>query len=179
MKSINEYIRGDALIYLDWGTWETPCFRYFNSTLLKDFRDTTITEDTLKLVREKISEKIEEINEENPLGRKINSGTGFKSYEFRLKELLAKLQVKTKTIFSLTISRIGKLVKKHCQNFIVFVKKRWFHIPLAYVILSVLSAFFQASFNGDIKPFGLFTKLFDFFKLTFIKVVVNLLQQIL
>ena len=78
MKAMNEYVRGYALVNLDWETWETPCFWHFNSTLLQDFRETTITEGTLKLVREKISEKIEEINEEDSLRRKINSGIGFK-----------------------------------------------------------------------------------------------------
>jgi len=179
MRAINEYIRGDASVYLKWEHWGRP-FRFdrFNSIILKDFKDEATTEDTLKLVRERISEKVKEINEDSSLRRKINSGIGFKSYEFRLKEFLAKLQVTTKVVFSVTISRIGKFVKKRYRNFVGLLKKRWFHIPLAYVILSVLSAFFQASFNGDIKPFGLFIKLFDFFKLTFIKIVVNLLQYI-
>lgn len=163
MKAINEYVRGYALVNLDWEIWEVPRFRHFNSTLLKDFRDTTITEDTLKLVREKISEKIEDLNEEDSLRRKINSGIGFKSYEFRLKEFLFKLQLKTKDIFSQTISQIRKFVKRGIQKCINLVKKTWFHVPLAYVILSILSAFFQAWFSGDIKPSDVWSKLSAFF----------------
>ena len=167
MEAINEYVRGDALVYLDWGTWESPCFRHFNSTLLKDFRDTTITNDTLKLVREKILGKMEEINDKasqfkefsnnqnykpySILRRKKNSRNGFKSFEFRSKEFLVKLQLKTKVIFSKTFSQIGKFVKKLYQKFINLVRKPWIHIPLAYVILSIISGFFQAWFNSKFK----------------------------
>ena len=167
MEAINEYVRGDALVYLDWGTWESPCFRHFNSTLLKDFRDTTITNDTLKLVREKISGKMEEINDKasqfkefsnnqnykpySILRRKKNSRNGFKSFKFRSKEFLVKLQLKTKVIFSKTFSQIGKFVKKLYQKFINLVRKPWIHIPLAYVILSIISGFFQAWFNSKFK----------------------------
>lgn len=169
MKGINEYIRGDALLYLDWGTWETPCFQQFNSTLLKDFRDETITEDTLKLVRKRISQKIEEIDElgsqfkelannQNKfsysiLRRKKQSGNGFKNFEFLSKEFLYKLQLKTKDIFSKTISQTGQFGKKCVQKCVYLVKKPWFHIPLAYVILSILSALFQALFNIKLPDF--------------------------
>ena len=155
---------------LEWGTFETPRFQYFNSTLLKDFRDTTITKDNLKLVRERISDKIEKINEDasqfrelsnnqnkfsySILRRKKHSGNGFNSFEFRSKEFLAKLQVQTKVVFSLTISQTAKSVKILYQGFINFinlVRKPWIHIPLAYVILSYLTALFQASFNDDFK----------------------------
>ena len=141
-------------------------FDEFNSVLLKDFKDKTITEALFKLVGERISEKIKEVNEDSSLRTKIDSGSGFKSYEFRLKEFLAKLKIKTKkikAIFSLTISRIGEFVKKHCRNFIVLIKKPWFHVPLAYVILSILSAFFEALFNGNIKLSDVWSTLSAFF----------------
>ena len=164
MRAINEYIRGDASVYLTWDNVGGPFrFQNFNSTLLKVFKDTTITEDTLKLVKERISGKIEEIKGNSSLRRKIDSGSGFKSYEFRLKEFLVKLQVTTKAVFSLTVSQIGKFVKKHCRNFIVLIKKPWFHIPLAYVILSILSAFFEAWFNGNIKLSDVWSTLSTFF----------------
>ena len=167
IKAINEYVRGDALIYLDWGTFETPRFQNFNSTLLKDFRDTTITKDNLKLVRERISDKIKEINEDASqfrelsdnqnkfsyfiLRRKKQAGNGFKSFEFRSKEFLAKLKAKTKVIFSVTISQVRKFGNKCVQKCINLGRKTWFQILIGYIVLSALSGLFQAWFNKIIK----------------------------
>ena len=163
MRAINEYIRGDASLCLEWKNIGYPLqFDEFNSVLLENFKNEAIAEDPLKLVRGRISEKIKEINEESSLGRKIDSGSGFKSYEFRLKEFLFKLQLKIKDFLTKTIPQIGKFVKKGGQKCINLVRKPWFHIPLAYVILSILSAFFQAWFNGNIALSDFFIKLSNF-----------------
>ena len=167
MEAINEYVRGDALVYLDWGTWESPCFRHFNSTLLKDFRDTTITNDTLKLVREIILVNIDEINELSSqfkelsnnqnkfsysiLRRKKYSGNGFKSFEFRSKEFIYKLQLKIKDFFA----KINSVSKKNVQKTVRKGKKilsiTWVQILLGYITLSIISGFFQAWFNSKFK----------------------------
>ena len=165
MRAINEYIRGDASLYLEWKITGFPLrFDEFNSTLIKDFRDKKMTEDTLKLVRKRTSVKIEEIDEMGSqlfkelsnnqnnisysiLRRKKHSGNGFKSFEFRSKELLVKLQLKTKYIFSETISQIRKFGKKGVQKCINFARKTWFQILIGYLVFSIISGFFQALFN--------------------------------
>ena len=162
MRAINEYIRGDASVYFDWKNGgQSFRFDHFNSILLKDFKDETMTEDTLKSVREIISEKVKEINEDSLLRRKINSGIGFKSYEFRLKEFLAKLQSKIKKFLVGTILKSRNMRKKYVQKGKNLLSKSWFQILIGYVALSILSAFFQAWFNGNIKLSDLWSMLSD------------------
>ena len=174
MRTINEYVRGDALAHLDREDRRRRSyyFNYFNSILLEDFRDKAITEDTLKIVRERISEKIEDIQEKGSqfkelannqnkfsyfiLRRKKHSGNGFKSFEFRSKEFLYKLQLKTKGIFSETISRIKQFGKKCVQTGGKLIRITWIQVLIGYIALSALTGFFQALFNGDIKLSDLF-----------------------
>ena len=158
MRAINEYIRGDASVYLQ---WKRSSFRFnqFNSTLLEDFRGDNITEGTLKLVRERISEKIEEINEnasqfkelsnnQNTVSYSIlrwkkQSDNGFKSFEFRSKEFLYKSQLKIKGISSKTFSLLKKFGKKRVQQCKNLGSKTWVQILIGYVVLSALSGFFK------------------------------------
>ena len=124
IRSINEYIRGDTSLYLEWKNIGYPLrFDEFNSGLLEDFKDKAIAEAPLKLIRERISEKIKEINEDSSLRRKIDSDSGFKNYEFRLKEFLAKLQVKTKVIFFCNYLSNRKVCQKTLSKFHCSCKK--------------------------------------------------------
>ena len=149
VRAINEYIRADASLYLEWG--DRVLYNQFYSQMLSQYKQGEANEENIKDVRQIISDKLIDFSEDWYDSALLISSSK-RSFYFRSRQRIDKI-CNSLGNFILFIKNIPKLCWKNlckCWNIIrLFVgKHEWARIGIGYIVLSIFAGLFQALFTS-------------------------------
>ena len=149
VRAINEYIRTDASLYLEWG--DRVLYNQFYSQMLSQYKQEEANEENIKDVRQIISDKLIDFSEDWYDSEFLISSSR-KRFYFRSKQLIDKIYNSLSDFVSSIFNNILKLsfqkLYKCWRKIISYVRKNtWVQIVIGYTLLSIFSGFCQAIFQ--------------------------------
>ena len=148
VRSINEYMRADASLYLKWG--DPIRYNQFHSQILSQYREEGADKDNIKYVEQIISGELRNFSNDWYDNETLIS-LSKNSFYFRSRRLTAKIYNLLGTFISF-IKNIPKWFwEKLCKcwsKIRLFVRKHeWVRIGIGYIVLSIFTGLFQAIFQ--------------------------------
>ncbi|MCY3721827.1 MAG: hypothetical protein OXG97_06365 [Candidatus Poribacteria bacterium] len=153
VRAINEYIRGDASLYLEWG--DPVRYNRFDSQMLSQYREEEVNTDNIKNVEQLIASEIRGFsgdwydNESLVLSSKS-------CFYFRSRQLIDKICNLLRDFVSFIYNNILKILKlgfqklyRCCKKIFSYIPKNtWIQIALSYTFLAIVTGAFQALFSS-------------------------------
>ena len=149
VRAINEYIRTDASLYLEWG--DRVLYNQFYSQMLSQYKQEEANEENIKDVRQIISDKLIDFSEDWYDSEFLISSSK-KKFRFRSRQRIDKIYNSLRGFVSSIFNNILKLsfqkLYKYWRKIISYVRKNtWVQIVIGYTLLSIFSGFCQAIFQ--------------------------------
>ena len=149
VRSINEYMRADASLYLQWA--DPVRYDRFDSQMLSQYKEEEPDKENIKSIRQIISDELKDFPEDWHDSEFLISSNK-KRFGFRSRQRIDKI-CNSLGNFILFIKNIPKLCWKNlckCWNIIrLFVgKHEWARIGIGYIVLSIFAGLFQALFTS-------------------------------
>ena len=149
VRAINEYIRTDASLYLEWG--DRVLYSQFYSQMLSQYKQEEANEENIKDVRQIISDKLIDFSEDWYDSEFLISSSK-KKFRFRSRQRIDKIYNSLRGFVSSIFNNILKLsfqkLYKYWRKIISYVRKNtWVQIVIGYTLLSIFSGFCQAIFQ--------------------------------
>ena len=149
VRAINEYIRADASVYLE---WRYP-IRYdqFGSQMLSEYKQEEADKENIKNVEQLISDEIGDFSD-NWFDNETLISSSKNSFYFRSRQLIDKIHRLLRGFASFIYNNILKLCfgkLRECYHRIrAYIRNHeWIRILIGYVVLSILSGLCQAIFQ--------------------------------
>ena len=154
VRSINEYMRADASLYLEWG--DPIRYNRFDSQILSQYREEEADKNNIKNVRQIISNEFKDFpadwydNESLILSSK-------NSFYFRSRQLIDKIYNSLRGFVSSIYNNILKILKlsfqklyRCCKKIFSYIgKNTWIQIALSYTFLAIVTGAFQVLFSSS------------------------------
>ena len=149
VKAINEYVRADACLYLEWG--DRILYNRFNSQMLSQYREEEVDKDSIRNAEQLVSSELIRFsgdwydNESLILSSK-------NSFYFRSRQLIDKIHRLLGGFVSFIHKNILKLsfqkLHRCCKKILSYIRQNtWIQIVIGYTLLSIFSGFCQAIFQ--------------------------------
>ena len=149
IRTINEYMRADASLYLQWR--DPVRYDRFNSQMLSQYREKEVEKENIKNVEQIISDERMDFsadwydNESLILSSK-------NSFYFRSRQRIDKIRRALRRFVPFVYNNILKLCLeklRKCYHGIrsYIIRNTWIQIVIGYTLLSIFSGFCQAIFQ--------------------------------
>ena len=148
VKAINEYVRADACLYLEWG--DRILYNRFNSQILSQYREREADKDNIKKAEQLISSELRGFSEDWYDNESLVLSSK-SSFYFRSRQLIDKICNSLRDFVSFIYNNTLKLCwekLRRCWNRIrSYIREHeWTHIALSYTFLAIVTGAFQALF---------------------------------
>ena len=149
VRAINEYVRADAYLYLEWG--DRVLYNRFNSQMLSQYREEEPDEKNIKNVKQIISNELTDFSGDWYDNESLISSSK-NSFCFRSRQLMDKIHRLLRGLASFIYNNIlklcfGKLHKCYHRIRSYIRNHEWIRILIGYVVLSILTGLCQAIFQ--------------------------------
>ncbi len=164
IRAINEYVRADACLYLQWG--DRVLYSRFNSQMLSQYREEEADKDSIKNAEQLISSELIRFSGDW-YDNEIFISSSKNSFSFRSRRLTAKIY----NLLGNFISFIKNIPKWFWENLCKCWSKirrsirgsEWIRVGIGFTFLAIATAFFQSLFSDlNVKAWfeSLFSKIF-------------------
>ncbi|MDE0469772.1 MAG: hypothetical protein OYL97_22235 [Candidatus Poribacteria bacterium] len=162
IRAINEYVRADACLYLQWR--DHVRYNRFNSQMLSEYREREAEKENIKKAEEIISGELRNFSNDWYDNETLISSSK-NSFYFRSRRLTAKIY----NLFGNFISFIKNIPKWFWENLCKRWSKirrsiresEWIRVGIGYTFLAIVTAFFQAPISNWDKVITWFQELFQ------------------
>ena len=153
VRAVNEYMRADASLYLEWG--DPIRYNRFYSQMLSEYEEVVVDKENIKNVKQIISNEFKDFLE-NWYDNESLILSSKKRFGFRSRQLIDKMDNSLRVSLSFTYNNILKLSCQKlygcCKKILSFLsylgKNTWIQIGISYTFLAVVSGAFQALFSS-------------------------------
>ena len=149
VRAINEYMRADASLYLE---WKDPIrYNRFDSQMLSQYREEKPDKENIKNVNQIISDELKDFS-----GDWYDSEflmlSSKNSFYFRSRQLIDKIHRLLRGFASFIYNNILKLcfgkLRRCYHRILSYIRQNtWIQIVIGYTLLSIFSGFCQAIFQ--------------------------------
>ena len=151
VRAINEYMRADASLYLQWR--DPVLYNRFDSQILRQYREKEADKDNIKNAEQLILSELKDFdnywydNESLILSSKKRFGFRSRQLTDKIYNLLGNFIA---FIFKNTPKWFWKKLCKCWNKIRLFVRKHeWARIGIGYIVLSIFAGLFQALFSSS------------------------------
>lgn len=149
VRSINEYMRADASLCLEWG--DPVRYNQFDSQMLSQYREEEVDKENIKNVKQIISDELRGFSDGWYDNESLISSSK-NTFYFRSRQLIDKIHRLLRGFISFIYNNILKLcfgkLREYYHRIRSYIRNHeWIRILIGYVVLSILSGLCQAIFQ--------------------------------
>lgn len=151
VRAINEYMRADASVYLEWR--DPVLYSRFDSQILGQYREEKVNQENIKNVEQLISSELKDFSN-NWYDNESLILSSKKRFGFRSRQRIDKIWNSLRGFISFIYNNILKLCwekLRNCYNKICsYIRgNTWIQIALSYTFLAIVTGAFQALFSSS------------------------------
>ena len=149
VKAINEYMRADASLYLQWK--DPVLYSLFDSQMLSQYREEKPDKENIKNVEELISSEIRNFSDDWYDNESLISSSKSNFY-FRRRQLIDKICNSLGNFISFISNNVlklsfRKLYERYNKIRLYIRENEWIRVGISYTFLAIVTALFQTLFS--------------------------------